>query len=150
MTSRENSPTPRPAERGAPEIGATASVELVVAASDLASALKLGPEDAFPPVLATARLVALMELAAARVLRPSLGPGELSVGVTVDVTHSAATPEGVAVTAEATYAGREGKLFRFEIVARDRGGEVGRATHRRAIVTSERLVASSRRRNAGG
>lgn len=146
MTVRGNLQPP-PAERGAPEIGASASVELVVAASDLASALRLGPEDAFPPVLATARLVALMELAAARVLRPFLGPGELSVGVTVDVTHSAATPEGVAVTATARYAGREGKLFRFEIVALDRGGEVGRATHRRAIVTSERLVAGALGRN---
>ncbi len=125
-------------------------MELVVAASDLASALRLGPEDAFPPVLATARMVALMELAAARVLRPFLGPGELSVGVTVDVTHSAATPEGARVTATARYVGREGKLHRFEVVARDGGGEIGRATHRRALVTSERLVASSRRRNAGG
>jgi len=123
-------------------------VELVVSASDLASALRLGPEDAFPPVLATARMVALMELAAARVLRPFLGPGELSVGVTVDVTHSAPTPEGVAVTATARFLGREGKLFLFEIVARDRGGEIGRATHRRAVISSERLVAASRRRNA--
>jgi fluoroacetyl-CoA thioesterase len=147
MSSRGN-PPPRPAERDAPEIGATASVELVVAASDLASALRLGPEDAFPPVLATFRMVALMEVAAARLLRPYLGPGELSVGVTVDVTHSAATPEGVTVTATASYAGREGKLFRFEVVARDRGGEIGRATHRRAIVTSERLLAGALGRNA--
>ena len=79
-----------------------------------------------------------MELAAARVLRPHLGPGEQSVGVTVDVTHSAATPEGAAVQATARYVGRDGKLHLFEIVAqrrrrRDRPGDArprgrGRAT----------------------
>lgn len=129
------------------EIGATASAELVVAGSDLASAMRLGPEDAFPPVLATSRLVALMELAAARLLRPILAPGELSVGVTVEVTHSAATPEGVAVGATARYFGRDGKLFLFEVIANDRGGEIGRCKHRRAVVSSERLVAGAMRRN---
>jgi fluoroacetyl-CoA thioesterase len=132
---------------GEPEIGSTASVELVVAASDLASALRLGPEDVFPPVLATARMVALMELAAARLLRPFLGPGELSVGLTVEVVHSAATPEGAAVEATARYLGREAKAYLFEVVARDGGGEIGRATHRRAIVASDRLVAGALRRN---
>ena len=81
-------------------------------------------------MFATARMVALMELAAGRILRPHLGPGEQSVGVTVDVTHSAATPEGGAVQATARYLGREGKLHLFEIVARDEGGEIGRARHR--------------------
>jgi predicted thioesterase len=88
-----------------------------------------------------------MELAAARLLRPFLGPGELSVGVTVDVAHTAATPEGVEVSATGRYLGREGKLFVFEVVARDRGGEIDRATHRRAVVSSERLVAGALRRN---
>ncbi|HEY1433758.1 MAG TPA: thioesterase, partial [Thermoanaerobaculia bacterium] len=111
------------------------------------SAFRLGPEDAFPPVFATARLVALMELAAARLLAPHLGVGELSVGVTVDVAHTAATPEGVDVEAAARYLGRDGKLFVFEVIARDRGGEIGRATHRRAIVSSGRLAAGAARRN---
>lgn len=129
-----------------PEIGATASAATTVKASDLASSFRLAPEDAFPPVYATARMVALMELAAARVLAPHLAEGERSVGVTVDVTHSAATPEGVAVAAVARYRGRDGKLFTFEIVATDPGGEIGRAVHGRAIVSSARLVAGAERR----
>jgi fluoroacetyl-CoA thioesterase len=131
-----------------PDIDATASAELVVRAPDLASIFRLGPEDAFPPVFATARMVALMELAAARILVPYLGPGELSVGTTVDVVHSAATPEGATVTATARYLGRERNVHLFEVVARDAGGEIGRATHRRAVVANERLVAGARRRNA--
>ncbi|HTY40873.1 MAG TPA: hotdog domain-containing protein [Thermoanaerobaculia bacterium] len=129
-----------------PAIGDSATVSMAAKPTDLASAFTLGPEDSFPPVFATARMVALMELAAARVLRPHLGPGEHSVGVTVDVTHSAATPEGAPVEATARYLGRDGKLFAFEVVARDAGGEVGRGTHRRAVVSGERLVAGARRR----
>lgn len=42
--------------------------------------------DDFPDVLATSR--AFMELAAARGMKSALGPGQLSVGVGVDVRHS--------------------------------------------------------------
>jgi predicted thioesterase len=131
-----------------PEIDATASAELVVGLNDLASSISTEGGDSFPAVLATARMVALMETAAARVLQPFLGPGELSVGVTVDIIHSAPTPPGVLVTANARYTGREGKLFVFEINARDEGGEIGRGSHKRAIVESERLVRAAAKRNA--
>jgi len=131
-----------------PEVGATASAAMTVRPSDLASAFRLSPEDAFPPVFATARMVALMELASARILAPHLAEGERSVGVLVEVTHTAATPEGAAVEAEARYLGREGKHHRFEVVARDRGGEIGRGRHARAVVSSDRLVAGAGRRAA--
>lgn len=131
-----------------PEIGSSAVAELRVQAGDLASAFRLEATDEFPAVFATARMVALMELAAGRILRPHLGPGEQSVGVTVDVTHSAATPEGISVQATARYLGRDGKLHLFEIVARDGGGEIGRARHGRAVVAADRLIAGAERRNA--
>ena len=129
-----------------PEIGATASAAFVVADSDLASSVSLDPADSFPPVFATSRMVALMQLASARLMRPSLGPGELSVGVTLDVAHTAATPQGAEVRAVARYLGREGKLFCFEVVAYDPVGEIGRCTHKRAIVSTERLLAGAGRR----
>ena len=132
-----------------PDVDSTASAQLTVAPSDLASALNLEPADAFPAVFATSRMVALMELAAARVLRPHLLAGELSVGVTVDVIHTAATPPGATVTATAKYVGRDGKLFLFEVSAADNAGEVGRGTHKRAIVTTERLLAGATRRGTG-
>jgi len=129
-----------------PELNSTASAQLLVAESDLASALGSDPLDFFPPVFATSRMVALMELAAARVLRPFLGPGELSVGVSLDISHNAATPAGNTVTATARYLGREARLFLFEVVASDQGGEVGRGTHKRAIVSTDRLLAGAARR----
>ena len=132
-----------------PAANSTATARLTVAPSDLANTLNLEPGDAFPPVFATSRMVGLMEVAAARVLRPHLREGEVSVGVSVDVVHSAATAPGVTVTATARFVGREGKLFLFEISAADSAGEVGRGTHKRAIVSSERLVAGASRRAAG-
>ena len=131
-----------------PVVNSTASARLTVAPSDLANTLNLEPGDAFPPVFATSRMVGLMEVAAARVLRPHLGPGELSVGVSLDVTHTAATPPGATVTATAKFVGREGKLFLFEVSAADNAGEVGRGTHKRAVVTTERLLAGAARRGA--
>jgi predicted thioesterase len=131
------------------EINATATAQLVVGPNDLASSLSSEYGDSFPAVLATARMVALMETAAARALQPLLGPGELSVGVTVDITHGAPTPPGVLVTATARYTGREGKLFVFEITAHDQGGEIGRGSHKRAIVETERLQRAAAKRNAG-
>jgi fluoroacetyl-CoA thioesterase len=130
------------------EVGSTASARLTVAQSDLASALNLEPSDAFPRVFATSRMVALMELAAARVLRPNLRAGELSVGVSLEVVHTAATPLGATVTATAKFVGRDGKLFLFEVSAADNAGEIGRGTHKRAIVTTERLVAGAAQRGA--
>lgn len=129
-----------------PELNASATAQRVVGPEDLASALPLDMDDAFPAVFATARMVGLMEIAASRVLQPLLGPGELSVGVTVDVSHTAPTPLGAEVTAIARYAGREGKLFLFEVIAADAGGEVGRGWHKRAIVASERLLSGAAKR----
>ena len=129
-----------------PAIDSTATAQLLVTSSDLASALPLEPPDAFPAVLATARLVALMEIASARILQPCLGDGELSVGVHVDITHSAPTPVGASVTATARYLGREGKLFVFDVTAADAGGAIGRGRHQRAIVNAERLQNGALRR----
>lgn len=132
------------------EVGSSATAACVVGDADLAAALAQRPGDGFPPVLATARMVGLMELAASRVLQPLLADGEQSVGVRVDISHTAATPIGAEVVAEARYIGREGKLYRFEIAARDPGGEIGRGIHLRAIVSVERLLAGAARRSGDG
>lgn len=129
-----------------PELNTTATATLIVGPNHLASSISSETGDEFPPVLATARMIALMEVAASRLLIPLLGPGELSVGVTVDITHTAPTPLGAEVTATARYAGREGKLFLFEVSCADKGGEVGRGWHKRAIVSSERLQAGAAKR----
>jgi fluoroacetyl-CoA thioesterase len=131
-----------------PEPNATGTAQLVVQQSDCASNLNVNnaPDETFPEVFATTRMIALMEMASARVLKPLLQSGEMSVGVTVDIIHSAATPIGALVTATATYRGRDGKLFIFDVIAHDPAGEIGRGTHNRAIISRERLVTSAAKR----
>jgi fluoroacetyl-CoA thioesterase len=128
------------------EIGASAEASFVVKHSDTAEALALSAEDSFPAVFATSRMIALMELAAARSMKALLQPGELSVGVTIGVRHTAATPVGGTVRAVATYQGREGKLHRYKVEAFDDAGPIGEGDHTRAVVTTERLLAGAARR----
>ena len=125
---------------------AEATAELTVEKRDLASTLRLADGDEFPAVFATSRMIALMEIAAARALRPLLEEGELSVGVSLDVQHTAATPPGGRVTATARYQRMLGRLYRFEVIAADEAGEVGRGTHDRAIVGVQRLVDGAAKR----
>ncbi|TMG84988.1 MAG: thioesterase [Betaproteobacteria bacterium] len=93
-------------------------------------------------------MIALMELAAARAMAPVLGDGENSVGVTVDIEHTSPTPAGGRVTAEAHYLGREGKLYLFEVVARDDAGIIGRGRHKRAVVDANRIEARAAERGS--
>jgi predicted thioesterase len=131
-----------------PAPNAIGTAQLVVQQSDCASDLRLdnAPDETFPAVFATTRMIALMEMAGARVLKPLLRSGEMSVGVTVDVIHSAATPIGAKVTATANYRGLDGKLFVFDVIAHDPAGEIGRGTHKRAIISRERLVSGAAKR----
>ncbi|OUR63080.1 thioesterase [Colwellia sp. 39_35_sub15_T18] len=122
------------------EIGSKLELCYQVQASDLAKELSFDPQDDFPEVYATSRMIALMELAAARLMKPLLSKGELSVGVKVDVTHLAATPNNVEVKAVATYKGIKEKLHAFDVELHDQGGLAGSGTHTRAIVKTERLM----------
>jgi predicted thioesterase len=131
------------------EAGQSAEARLLVGPADTAAALARAGEDSFPEVFATSRMVALMELAAARLLRPVLQPGQLSVGVAVNVTHTAATPVGGEVRAVATYLGPDGKLFRFKVEAFDDAGPIGGGDHTRAVIVTERLLAGAARRRRG-
>jgi len=133
-----------------PEInapGVTGSASWIVSQRDLASEIA-EPGESFPEVFATSRMIALMELAASRAMRNQLGPGELSVGVRVNIEHIAATPVGERVRAQARFLGKEGKLYAFEVAASDEAGEIGRGTHHRAVVQTSRLLAGAQKRRS--
>jgi len=129
-----------------PPLHSTSEVSFPIAQADLANTISPDASDRFPAVFATSRLVAFMEIAASRVLKPILEPGELSVGVSIETTHTAATPLGLTIRAVAKYLGVEGRLYVFEVVAFDDTGEIGRGTHKRAIALEERLLAGAERR----
>jgi predicted thioesterase len=127
-------------------IGDKHEARFTVQPSDSAAALELTADDSFPNVFATSRLVAFMEMAATRLMRPLLKPDQHSVGVSVSIKHTAATPVGGNVRTVATYLGLEGKLFRFKIEAFDDAGPIGDGEHTRAIVTTSRLLSGAAKR----
>jgi len=106
----------------------------VVGIADLASAFGDDSHEKYPDVMSTPAMLGLMERACAAIMRGELKDGQLSVGVTTQLTHSAPTPVGAEVIATASFRGREGNLFVFDVVAHDSKGQVGAGTHARAIV----------------
>jgi predicted thioesterase len=128
------------------ETGTKGECVYTVQQQDLASAVAISSEDDFPEVLATSRMIALMEVSAARLMKPLLQQGELSVGVGVDIKHFAPTPVGEEVKSVATFSGQDGKLYLFEVEVFDRAGKVASGKHSRAIVATARLVEGARTR----
>lgn len=128
------------------EIGSTAEAAYVADDDDMASSFCIAEEDVFPQVFSTARMIALMETAGARALKPLLLPGQLSVGVTVNIKHLAATPNHTQVSAQATFLGMESKLYKFKVEAFDPGGKIGEGEHTRAIIDTERLMQGAKAR----
>lgn len=92
------------------------------------------------PVLATPALVAMMEHAACNALSNTLEPGLTTVGTRMDVSHDAASPLGMRCWAEATLTETNGRMYTFSIQAFDEAGPIGKATHQRASVKSERFM----------
>jgi len=119
--------------------GATATLTRLVEVRDLASAFGNDRDEQYPDVMSTPAMLGLMERACAEVMRGELEQGQLSVGVTTQLTHSAPTPVGAQVSATARFRGQEGNLFVFDIVAHDSKGQVGSGTHARAIVAREAI-----------
>lgn len=122
-------------------VGSTGSATLEV--TPAATAIAFGSGDL--PVLATPRMIALMEEAACAALRGMLLPESTSVGIHVDVRHVAASPLGATVTATARVSAVEGTRISFDVTAEHRVGDdvvpIGSGTHRRVIVDRDDFLA---------
>lgn len=93
-----------------------------------------------PPVFATAMMIAFIEQTCIQGLRPYLGEAQRTVGTHVDVSHVAATPVGMTVTADVELIEIAGKSLLFEVTCHDETGLIGQGIHRRAIVDLERFT----------
>jgi fluoroacetyl-CoA thioesterase len=100
-----------------------------------------GELQTMPAVFATGFMVGLMEWACVKALAPHLDVGEGSVGIHVDVSHLAATPPGLVVTADVECTAVEGRRASFHVRAHDGIDLIGEGRHERAIVTWDRFNA---------
>ena len=94
-----------------------------------------------PPVFATAFLVGFIEATCIEALEPWLDPGQATVGTYVDVSHVAATPAGMTVTAEVELIAVEGRSLRFHVSVRDGCDLISEGEHQRALIDQARFEA---------
>jgi fluoroacetyl-CoA thioesterase len=126
--------------------GLTGSAEIVV-----------GPEHTAPfvgsgriPVLATPVMINVIEAAALAAIENLLPEGHQSLGTHLDVSHTAATPVGVRVTATAEVTKLEGRNVSFRVEARDEFEQIGGGTHQRVVVSVTRFDERVQRKVRGG
>ena len=91
-------------------------------------------------VYATPCMVALMEGAACEAIADALSDTQTTVGTALNIEHISATPVGLDVRAEAIVTAVEGKVITFEVNAYDEAGPIGKGTHKRVIVNSQKFL----------
>jgi predicted thioesterase len=90
-------------------------------------------------VLGTPVMINLMEAAALAAAERFLPDGYQSLGIELEVSHAAATPVGMRVTATAEVTRVEGNRIDFSIEAHDEVELIGKALHKRIVVDVERF-----------
>lgn len=117
-------------------IGMKGTAETLVERAD--TALEVGSGDLL--VYATPCMVALMEGAACEAIAPALQEGQTTVGTSLTIQHTAATPVGLEVRAEAEVTAVEGKVITFSVAAFDEAGQIGTGTHTRVLVANQKFL----------
>jgi predicted thioesterase len=116
-------------------IGREGRAELVVGEAHTAPRIGSGRVH----VLATPVMINLMEAAALAAVEALLPDGHQSLGIKLDVSHTAATPVGMRVVATARLEGVEGRRLRFSVEARDEKESIGGGKHERVVVNVARF-----------
>ena len=116
-------------------VGAKGTFEQAVETGHLASEL----DSSLASVMSTPTMVAMMEQAAINAIKPFLDDGESSVGMTIEVSHTAATPPGHRARAEAEVTKVEGRRLEFSVRAFDDVEQIGSGTHRRAVIDAAKF-----------
>jgi predicted thioesterase len=111
-------------------------VEIVVQPADTADAL--GNKGVH--VLATPRLIGLIEDAGIRAVQPHLPAGAGTVGTRLDVKRLAATPVGMRVRARAVLREVDGRRYLYDVEAHDELEKVAEGTHERFQINQARFL----------
>jgi fluoroacetyl-CoA thioesterase len=94
-----------------------------------------------PQVFATGYMVGLMEWTCMQLMAPHLDAGEGSLGVHIDVTHTAATPPGFTITVDVECIEVAGKKISFNVKAHDGVDQIGAGRHERFVVAWDKFNA---------
>lgn len=93
-----------------------------------------------PEVFATGYLVGFLEWACIKAINPHLDwPEEQTVGAHIDVSHEAATPPGLTVTAKVELIAVEGKKLTFLVEAHDGVDLISKGRHQRFVINKKKF-----------
>ena len=97
---------------------------------------------AMPEVFATGFLVGFLEWACIKAINPHLDwPREQTVGTHIDVSHEAATPPGLEVTATVELVEVNGRRLVFAVEAHDGVELISKGRHERCVIDKEKFDA---------
>ncbi len=97
---------------------------------------------AMPEVFATGYLVGFLEWACIKAINDHLDwPAEQTLGTHIDVSHEAATPPGLEVTAKVKLIEVSGRKLVFEVEAHDGVDLISRGRHERFVIDKQRFEA---------
>ena len=119
--------------------GIKGTQEVVVSEENTAKTMGSGALDVF----ATPAMIALMENAACNAIADGLEEGQSSVGTKLDVSHDAATPVGMHVTAKAELVEVDRRRLVFRVTAEDDAGPIGQGTHERFLIMADKFLAKA-------
>ena len=114
-------------------VGAVGTASTVVTPENTAAAVGSGAL----PVFATPYMIALMEKTACNAIADGLEEGQSSVGTKLDVSHDAATPVGMHVTAKAELVEVDRRRLVFH------AGPIGQGTHERFLIMADKFLAKA-------
>ena len=118
------------------KIGITGKQTITVTEEMTAQSLGSGER----PVLATPKMIALMENTAFRSVKTYLEDGQGTVGTLIQVKHMAATPVGMEISIETKLVKIDRKRLVFEVRAFDAVDCIGEGVHERFIISNDRFL----------
>ncbi len=97
---------------------------------------------AMPEVFATGFLVGFLEWACIKCVNPHIDwPQEQTVGTHINVSHQAATPPGLEVTASVELIEVDGRRLVFQVEAHDGVDLISKGRHERFVINKEKFDA---------
>ena len=102
-----------------------------------------------PKVFATGFMVGFLEWACLKAVIPYIDwPNQQTVGTHINVSHLAATPSGLTVTAKIELVEVSGRRLKFEVQGHDGIDIISTGTHERFIIDKVKFDASVKEKSA--
>ena len=124
------------------EVGLKGHQEMTVTDQFTAKTMGSGVMDVF----ATPAMLALMEKTAFMSVAEHLNEGCGTVGTRVEIEHVASSPIGMKITCDSELTAIEGRKLVFKVEVYDSKGLIGKGTHERFIIESEKFQEKTNRK----